>query len=203
MTDLVAPRPIAWVSSEDPQGRRNLAPFSYFQAVCSRPPMIVLSISWHPDGRMKDTLANILARREFVVSHVGEPWLAAMNQTSAMLAPGESEWEFAGVPAEPATVVGPPRVAGALAHLECRLTQAIPLGSLGDHAPDKPSATLVLAEVVHFAVAADLLVRDERGRLTAIDPARLASVGRLGGIAYTRTTDRVCLARPEAPKRRD
>lgn len=197
MTDLVAPRPIAWVSSEDEQGRRNLAPFSYFQAVCSQPPMISLAISWHPDGRMKDTLANILARREFVVSHVSEPWLEAMNRTSALLRPDQSEWEFAGVPAEPASVVHPPRVAGALAHLECRLTHAIPLGELGVQTPGKPSVTLVLAEVVHFAVAADLLVRDSRGRLATMDPARLAAVGRLGGIAYTRTTDRVSLPRPD------
>ena len=197
MTDLVAPRPIAWVSSEDGQGRRNLAPFSYFQAVCSRPPMIVLSISWHADGRMKDTLANILERREFVVSQVSEPWLAAMNATSVELPPGVSEWDVVGVPAEPATVVGPPRVAGALAHLECQLRQALPLG-VG--APGRPSSTLVIAEVVHFAVHADLLVRDARGRLLPIDPARLAAVGRLGGIAYTRTTDRVSLARPEPPK---
>jgi len=197
MTDLVAPRPIAWVSSEDGQGRRNLAPFSYFQAVCSRPPMIVLAIAWHPDGRMKDTLANILERREFVVSQVSEPWLAAMNATSADFPPEVSEWSAVGVPAEPATVVGPPRVAGALAHLECRLRQATPLG-VG--APGKPSSTLVLAEVVHFAVHADLLVRDARGRLLPIDPARLAAVGRLGGIGYTRCTDRVSLARPEPPE---
>ncbi len=200
MTDLVAPRPIAWVSTEDAAGRRNLAPFSYYQAVCSQPPMIVLSIAWHPDGRMKDTLANILERREFVASHVGEPWLVAMNQTSAMLPPDQSEWDYAGVPAEPANRVRPPRVAGALAHLECRLTQAIPLG-VG--APGKPSATLVLAQVVHFAVADELIVRDARGRLKNIDPARLAAVGRLGGIAYTRTTDRVALARPDLPERRD
>ena len=197
MTDLVAPRPIAWVSSEDGQGRRNLAPFSYYQAVCSHPPMIVLAISWHPDGRMKDTLANILERREFVVSHVGESALTAMNETSAALPPEASEWDAVGVVAEPANVVGPPRVTGALAHLECRLSHAIPLGG---GAPGKPSSTLVIAEVVHFAVAADLLTRDARGRLLPIDPARLAAVGRLGGIAYTRTTDRVSLARPEARK---
>ena len=193
MTDLVAPRPIAWVSSEDGQGRRNLAPFSYYQAVCSQPPMIVLAIAWHPDGRMKDTLANILERREFVVSHVSEPWLAAMNATSAPFAPEVSEWDAVGVAGEPASRVAVQRVAGALAHLECRLTQAIPLG-VG--APGKPSTTLVVAEVLHFAVAADLLTRDARGRLLPIDPARLAAVGRLGGIAYTRTTDRVSLARP-------
>ena len=203
MTDLVAPRPIAWVSSEDAQGRRNLAPFSYYQAVCSRPAMIVLSIAWHPDGRMKDTLANILARHEFCVSHVSEPWVLAMNATSAAYPPEVSEWSAVGIPAERARVVAPPRVAGALAHLECRLTQATPLG-VG--APGFPSSTLVLAEVVHFAVRADLLVRDARGRLLPIDPAHLAAVGRLGGIAYTRTTDRLALPRPEppeSPERRD
>jgi flavin reductase (DIM6/NTAB) family NADH-FMN oxidoreductase RutF len=196
MTDLVAPRPIAWVSSMDDQGRGNLAPFSYYQAVCSRPATIVLSISWLASGRPKDTLANILATREFVVSHVHDDLAAAMNATSAAVPPGVSEWTLVGVPSEPATVVGPPRVAGALAHLECRLTHAIPLGS---SAPGVPSATLVVAEVVHFAVASPLLRRDARGRLLPIDPAALAAVGRLGGIAYTRTTDRFELPRPETP----
>ncbi len=196
MTDLVAPRPIAWVSTLDDAGRRNLAPFSYYQAVCSRPPMIVLSIAWHGDGRMKDSLANILARRDFVVSHVGEAALTAMNATSATFPPEVSEWDAVGIAAEPAAVVRPARVAGSLAHLECRLTHAMPLG-LG--APGKPSTTLVVAEVVHIAVVSDLLTRDARGHLLPIDPARLAAVGRLGGIAYTRTTDRVSLPRPEAP----
>lgn len=195
MTDLVAPRPIAWVSSQDPRGRGNLAPFSYYQAVCSRPATIVLSISW-TGGRPKDTLANILATREFVVSHVRDSSAVAMNATSAPVPPDVSEWDLVGVAAEPAQVVAPPRVAGALAHFECRLTHAIPLGS---SAPGVPSATLVIAEVVHFAVASDLLQKDARGRLLPIDPAALAAVGRLGGIAYTRTTDRFELVRPETP----
>ena len=134
-----------------------------------------------------------------MISHVSEPWLAAMNATSAPLPPEVSEWDAVGIPGEPASHVAPQRVAGALAHLECRLTQAIPLG-VG--APGKPSTTLIVAEVLHFAVMADLLVRDARGRLLPIDPARLAAVGRLGGIAYTRTTDRVSLARPDVPPHR-
>ncbi|MBL9100812.1 MAG: flavin reductase family protein [Myxococcales bacterium] len=195
MTDLVAPRPIAWVSSQDPRGRRNLAPFSYYQAVCSHPAMVALSFASHPDGRPKDTLTNILATRELCISHVSEPFAAAMNATSAPVPPEVSEWDLAGVPAEPSAVVAPPRVAGALAHFECRLTHAIPLGV---STPGRPSSTLVVAEVVHFAVAAELVQRDPKGRLRPIDPAALAAVGRLGGIAYTRTTDRFELARPEA-----
>lgn len=193
MTDLVAPRPIAWVSTLDRDDRRNLAPFSYYQAVCSHPPMIVLAIAWHPDGRMKDTLANILERREFVVNHVSEPLLEAMNATSAAYAHETSEWDACGVEAEPASQVAPPRVAAALASLECVLKQAIPLGVGQGGAP---SSTLVIGEVVHFRVAEGLCQRDERGRLRAIDPARLAAVGRMGGIAYTRTESRLDLPRP-------
>lgn len=196
MTDLVAPRPIAWVSTVDAAGRRNLAPFSYYQAVCSRPAMVVLSVAWHPDGRMKDTLANILETRAWTINHVSVAQAEAMNATSAPLPHEIAEWDVCGVEAEPAAVVAAPRVVGALACLECRLVHALPLG-MG--APGKPSSTLVVAEVVHFAVAADLVRRDARGRLLPIDPAALESVGRLGGIAYTRTTDRFELARPDAP----
>lgn len=196
MTDLVSPRPIAWVSTLDAEGRGNLAPFSYYQAVCSRPAMVVLSVAWLPGGRMKDTLANVLERPELVINHVGAPLVEAMNATSGTYPHEVSEWEAVGVTAEPAAVVQPPRVAGALACLECRLTQAIPLG-VG--APGTPSSTLILAEVVHFAIADGLVRRDARGRLLPIDPQRLAAVGRMGGIAYTRTTDCFELARPELP----
>ncbi|HEY8378258.1 MAG TPA: flavin reductase family protein [Nannocystis sp.] len=196
MTDLVAPRPIAWVSTVSESGRGNLAPFSYYQAACSRPPMIVLSVAWWPDGRMKDTLANALQTRELTVNHVSTPLAPAMNATSAPFPPETSEWEACGIAPEPAAVVRPPRVAGALACLECRLVHALPLGA---GAPGRPSSTLLVAEVVHFAVAEALVRRDARGRLTGIDPAALDAVGRLGGIAYTRTTDRFELARPDAP----
>ena len=128
MTDLVAPRPIAWVGTVDEAGRANLAPFSYFQAVCSRPPTITLSVSWRPDGTPKDTLRNILEVGTFTVSHVSRPLAAAMNQTSAALPAGESEWDFAGVDAQASTRVAAPWVAGARAAFECALKHAVPLG---------------------------------------------------------------------------
>lgn len=199
MTDLVAPRPIAWVSTLDEDGRRNLAPFSYFQGVCSRPPMVMLSISWHPDGRPKDTLRNILARREFTVSHVSEPLGQAMNVTSGDYPRDVSEWDIAGrddqpLDSAPAVRVAPPRVRQARAALECRLVHALPLGR---GPAGKPSSTLVLGEVILFSVARGLLRRDERGHLLPMDPARLAAVGRLGGIAYTRTRESFEMARPK------
>jgi flavin reductase (DIM6/NTAB) family NADH-FMN oxidoreductase RutF len=65
MIQAVVPRPIAWVLSENSNGSHNLAPFSYFNAVCSKPPLIMLSIGVRPDGTLKDTTANIAARRDF------------------------------------------------------------------------------------------------------------------------------------------
>ena len=182
------------MSTLDGQGRRNLAPFSYFQAVGSRPPTIVLGIGFKRDGRPKDTLRNILERRQFTVNHVSEPLAEAMNTTSAELDETRSEWDLAQIPSTPATCVAPPRVAQALAALECRLVHAIPLG----HGPaGGPSSMLVVGEVLCFTVAEGHVVRDERGHLLPIDPARLAAVGRLGGIAYTKTADAFEMKRPK------
>jgi flavin reductase (DIM6/NTAB) family NADH-FMN oxidoreductase RutF len=197
MTDLVAPRPIAWVSTVDGEGRPNLAPFSYFQAVCSRPPTIVLGIAWHPNGRPKDTLANILETGELTINHVSESLTERMNASSAAFPHGVSEWERCGVDSAPAVAVAPRRVADAHGGLECRLTHAIPLGVDGRGVP---SSTLVVAEVVHVWVAAGLLERDERGRLLPIEAAKLAAVGRLGGIGYTTTAGHFDLARPRDPR---
>lgn len=198
MTDLVAPRPIAWVSTLGPQGQANLAPFSYFQAVCSRPAMVMLSVGPRPDGRPKDTLANVLATRELTISHVSEPLVVGMNATSGEYPPEVDEWEIAGEPGArlaslPSSMVAPPRVAAARAAMECRLTHAIPLGRGPKGAP---SSTLVLAEVLVFWIASGLVQRDERGRLVPIDPAALAAVGRMGGMSYARTRDAFDLPRP-------
>ena len=200
MTDIVAPRPIAWVSTVDADGRGNLAPFSYYQAVCSRPPTVVLGLGWRSDGRPKDTLANILATGELTINHVDEAHAAAMNSTSADVDTDVDEWSFATTddgPLAPAPSfsVAPPRIASAHAAFECKLIHAIPLGR---GRKGGPSSTLVIAEVLDFVVRGDLLQRDDRGHLRPIDPGRLASVGRLGGIAYTTIRDRFELARPSA-----
>ncbi|MEM6996972.1 MAG: flavin reductase family protein [Myxococcota bacterium] len=195
MTDLVAPRPIAWVSTVNARGGHNLAPFSYFQGVCSKPPTVVLGIGWRADGRPKDTLANILDQREFTVSHVGRDHAEAMNRTSADVGPEVDEWTLggSGLVSAPSHHVVPPRIADAHAALECRLVHAIPLGR---GPTGMPSSTLVVGEVVCFVVRQSLLARNPRGRLAPMDPAALQAVGRLGGIAYTTTSDRFELARP-------
>ncbi len=196
MTDLVAPRPIAWVSTLSGDGQRNLAPFSYYQAVCSKPATVVLGISWQRDGRPKHTLANILETRELTISHVRRELAEAMNTTSVDAPADVDEASLAEVDMIAAHKVRPPRVAAALAAFECELRHAIPLGQTRMGAP---SSTLVVAEVVHVSVAQGLLRRDAKGHLRPIDPAQLASVGRLGGIAYTEASDVFELARPTWP----
>ncbi|MFV8756289.1 flavin reductase family protein [Nannocystaceae bacterium ST9] len=195
MTSLVTPRPIAWVSTIDEEGRGNLAPFSYYQAVCSAPPTIVLSIGRRGDGSRKDTLANVLATGELTINHVSHALAGPMNASSVELPHAISEWDTLEIARAPAKQVAPARVAEALAGLECRLTHAIPLGV----GPSGPSSTLVIAEVVHFWAREGLIQRDERGHLRAIDPAALDAIGRLGGDGYATTRERFDLARPELP----
>lgn len=186
LTSAVAPRPIAWVTTVDPgTGVVNAAPFSWFNAVCSEPPMVMLAIQQRPDGTRKDTLRNILASREFVVNVATSAAAEAMVQSSGDYAPDVSEVDALGLPTVPSRAVRPPRLAQSPVHLECRLAQAIPLG-VG-------KTTLVLGEVVH--IAADDGVLDERGN---VDPAKVTLVARLGGSSYVDTQRVFTLRRPNA-----
>ena len=119
---IVAPRPIGWISTCDAEGRVNLAPYSFFNAVADRPPMVMFS-----SGGFKDSAANIQATGEFVCNLVTRTLAEKMNLTSASLPRGASEFEFAGLAAAPSRMVVPPRVADAPAALECRLVQMIQL----------------------------------------------------------------------------
>jgi flavin reductase (DIM6/NTAB) family NADH-FMN oxidoreductase RutF len=179
LTNVVVPRPIAWVTTVSPSGIVNLAPYSFFNAVGSDPLYVVVSIGERDDGRPKDTAANILSNREFVVNMVTEDLLAAMNVSAADFPPDVSEMAAAGLESAPSVKIKPPRLAAALASLECKLYQTHALGS----------NTLVIGEVVMFHVADALL----GPRFHAKD---FAPVGRLGSPSvYCRTTDRFELAR--------
>ena len=192
LTSLVVPRPIAWVSTVGADGARNLAPFSYFQAVCSRPATVMLSLGWRSDGRPKDTLRNILDTGEFSISLVDPPLADAMHRTSNDLPPGTSEWDLAKVRPAPGRTVGAPHVADASAALECRLSHALPMGR---GRGGGPSVTVVFGRVTCVLVRSDLVLTDEAGRPVGVDAAGIRPVGRLGGAAYTSTDDRFDLPR--------
>jgi flavin reductase (DIM6/NTAB) family NADH-FMN oxidoreductase RutF len=185
LTNLVVPRPIAWVTSVNAAGVVNLAPFSFFNAVGANPLYLIISIGTltppglplsgeEPRGVMKDTAKNILAGGEFVVNLVTEELFDAMNISAADFPEGESELAAANLHAAPSVKVKVPRVAESQASMECRLHSSQLLGN----------NTLVIGEVVMFHVADHLL----GPRLHVND---FAPIGRLGSPSmYCRTTDR-------------
>jgi flavin reductase (DIM6/NTAB) family NADH-FMN oxidoreductase RutF len=133
----------------------------------------------------KDTLRNISATGEFVVNVVSEEFAEQMNITSAEFPPGVDEFEAAGLTAIPSDLVKPPRVAESHVHMECRLYLAIEIG-------DQPlSGNIVLGEVLRFHID------DQYIENFKIDPDKLRPIGRMGGAAYTRTTDRFDMQRPK------
>jgi flavin reductase (DIM6/NTAB) family NADH-FMN oxidoreductase RutF len=201
MTDLVAPRPIAWLSTVSAAGQRNLAPYSYFQAVCSSPATVVVSLGRRSDGSPKDSLRNILDTRRFTVCHVSEPLSEAMNASSAAYEPGVDESEALGVEMSDAEGLFAPVVSQSLAAFSCVLQHAIPLGEgAGRSAGNAPSTTLVIARVESFYLKPGLLSRNEQGNFLPIDAGALQAVGRLGGLGYTTTQERFELDRPARPK---
>ena len=125
MIHSILPRPIAWVSTVSESGVTNLAPFSFFQGVCARPPTLLFCPVNHRDGSPKDTLRNIEAIGEFVVNTVSSADAEAMNATSAMLGFEESEFDRFGILPAPSVKVRPPRVASASVAFECRLDRVI------------------------------------------------------------------------------
>lgn len=116
---LVTPRPIAFVTSLSPDGKINAAPFSFFNLMGARPPILAFAPGDREDGTPKDTALNVRATHEFVVNLVDEAIAGAMNQCAASLPYGENELERAGLTTVPSSVVRPPRIAEAPASLEC------------------------------------------------------------------------------------
>ena len=127
LTTTVIPRPIGFISSLSPEGVANLAPFSFFNAVCGEPPMIMFAASNRQP--LKDTLRNVHAMREFVVNIVSEEIVEQMNLTAADYAPHVSEFDVCGLTPVPSDLVRPPRVLESPVNLECRVHNIIEVSS--------------------------------------------------------------------------
>jgi len=186
MTTTILPRPIAWVSTVSPDGRTNLAPFSFFQGVTANPPTLMFVPVNNREGRKKDTVRNIELVPEFVVNLVPHGLAAAMNSTAALLPYGESEFERFGVAQAPSLKVRPPRVAAAPVAYECTLHQIVNIGS-GPLAANVVFGRIIAAHVDDAVLGADGYP----------DPAKLDLVGRLGREAYSTTRDTFSLKRPD------
>jgi flavin reductase (DIM6/NTAB) family NADH-FMN oxidoreductase RutF len=181
----VVPRPIAFVSTVNPEGAFNLAPFSFFTVASANPPVLVFSVGRraNPDPR-KDTLRNISTAREFVVNVVSEEFGPKMNLCAGEYPPEMDEFQISGLTPIPSDLVKAPRVAESHINMECRLLYTIELSGLvtGGH--------LVLGEVIRFHID-DAYVHNYR-----IDPDKLRAIGRMAGNSYTRTLDRFDMIRP-------
>ncbi len=186
LTRVVVPRPIGWISTTSPDGVDNVAPYSFFNAVCARPPTVFFSGSRDRDGNQKHSARHALARGEFVVNIVQGKLGERMNATSGTFDEDVSEFDAVGLTRGACEVVGVPRVAEADVSLECRVSKSFDLGDGGPM-----SVTLVFGEIVRMHVSDAILGDDGRA-----DPDKLDALGRMGGSVYTRTQDRLDYERP-------
>jgi len=188
----VAPRPIAWVSSKSASGDLNLAPFSFFNAVCVNPPLLAFAPGLRqpkqPEvvhGEAKDTLRNVRETKEFVVNIVTYELAEAMNLTSGEYDASVDEFELAKLTPQASKIVRPPRVAESPVSFECKLHQIL------DFSSRPTSSSLVIGQVVSIHIG-DAHLKDG-----TLDRNSLDLIGRMGGIQYTRTTQRFEMVRPK------
>lgn len=184
LSGVVVPRPIAFVTTVDAEGRVNAAPYSFFNLLGSDPPLVGIGIGDRPGGAPKDTVRNIAQTGGFVVNLVDEALAERMNIAAVDFPPGVSELVQAGLTPAPSAKVAAPRVAESPVHLECRHVETRRIGN----------NNVVLGEVVHLHVR-DGLVAAGSDR-PVVDTPALHLIGRMhGGGWYVRTSDRFDLER--------
>ncbi len=171
----VGPRPVALVSTLSADGKRNLSPFSFFNAFGANPPTVAFSPARRiRDGSTKDTLHNLIATKECVIQSVTYDMVQQVSLASTEYPPDIDEFVKSGLTPVPSHIVKPPRVAESPFHMECKLQQMIPLGDANG------SGNLMICEVLKFHVADTLIVDG------IIPPDRIDLVSRMGGDFYCR-----------------
>lgn len=189
---VVAPRPIGWVTTIDRHGVVNLAPYSFFNAVSSDPPMVFYGANGahEADGDEKDSLRNVRETGEFVCNLVTWELRHQMNDSSTAAPRGVNEMEVVGIDHVPSRLVKPPRVAASPAHLECKLHQFVEL-------PVDPRSgkrnVMVIGHVVGIHIDDAFIVN---GRF---DTARAKPLARLGYMDYAVVTQAFEINRPSWP----
>ena len=174
MIQAVIPRPIAWVLSDN-GGSFNLAPFSFFNAITSEPPILMISVGWKDDAVRKDTWVNIQERSDFVVHIPSEEHASTVVATSAALSHGDSELTKSNLQTEYVDGFRLPRIVGPRIAFFCQKHKIIEIGSA-------PQA-LILGEIKIIWMD-DAIVSTNNGRIK-VDPAKLNPLARLGGAGYS------------------
>jgi len=168
MCGLLAPRPVAWISTVDETGTDNIAPYSFFSPISVEPPVVVFTAAPDPDGNVKDTAANALETEAFVVNLVTEETVEAMSDTAAHV--DESEFDLVGLDRESSETVAPPRVAGVPGALECSLYDSLKIGE----------TDVIFGEIEHIVIA------EEYAEDGGVDATAIPFVGHLVEDDYTR-----------------
>ena len=184
-TGLIVPRPIGWIGSRSTDGVPNLAPYSFFNAVATNPPVLLFSTGVF-DGIIKDSLQNIRDTGVFTASLVDHDLAVAMNDSSATLDPDVDEFEKTGLTAANFGQVDAPGVEEAKAVVECEASREVEFGD-----KDGLHHVITFGEVIAFHIDSQVLDG------TRIDPVRLDALGRLAGMDYTTTRDQFRLDRPD------
>ena len=190
MIGSIVPRPIALVSTTSKDGNNNVAPFSYFNGVCSNPPTIMFAPArrgW--DGHEKDTLVNIRNNQEFVINIVSESFAEKMVKCSTDFDLNIDEFQVSGLTPESSSKVSPPKVKESKINLECKLDQIVEVGD-----GKAGSGFVVLGTIVLFHIDDDIY-KDGHILLDKLEP-----LGRLAGNWYTRPTDNLKITRQVKPK---
>jgi len=187
LIQTVVPRPIAWVLSRNEDDSHNLAPFSFFNAVCSDPPLVMLSIGFKPDGSEKDTRVNIRERDHFVI-HIAHRDLAGLlAESSASLPAGESEIGMLELETTPFPGSPLPRLA------DCRVAFACERYDIRELGPGRQA--LILGRVTRMYIDDEILGPAEPGKLR-VAADKLDPIGRLGGNEYVTFGDKLDIPRP-------
>jgi flavin reductase (DIM6/NTAB) family NADH-FMN oxidoreductase RutF len=179
---IVAPRPIGWITTMNAKGAINLAPYSYFNGVSSRPPVVMFSSEGH-----KDSVTNAKETGEFVCNLATWDLREQMNATSATFPYGVNEMEKAGLKPAPSVLVKPPRVAASPCALECKVTQIVPLQYLPGEAPE---TYVVFGQVIGVHVDEQFI---KNGLL---DTAAMKPIARCGYHDYSLLDETFTMARP-------
>lgn len=178
LVSTIVPRPIAWVVTQGVGGRRNAAPFSFFNAFGEEPPVVVIGIGGRTEGDVKDTATNIRETGQFVVNLVNEASAQAMNVTAIEFGRDVDELAEAGLTTLPSAMVAPPRIAESPVALECERLMIVELHH---------DRALVVGRVLAMHVRDDAVLDPAKCH---IDTARLDLIGRMHGRGlYARTHD--------------
>lgn len=182
----IVPRPIAWISTVSAAGQTNLAPFSFFNGICSNPPSLLFCPVNHPDGREKDTLRNIRNIKQFVVNIASESLAQAMNQTSGNYPPEITEFKAVGLTEGKSVTIAPPRVVESPINIECELIQIVPVGPGGPG-----SGCVVIGKILYMHINSHAY-KDGKILVDQIKP-----IARLAGIDYCPVREIFSVPRPK------